>query len=37
MTNLYETDFFKWTQVQAKALNEHNFEALDLNHLKEDI
>ncbi|MDJ0730902.1 MAG: DUF29 domain-containing protein [Crocosphaera sp.] len=37
MTNLYETDFFEWTQVQAKALDEHNIEALDWNHLKEEI
>ena len=37
MTNLYEIDFFEWARVQAKALNEHNIEALDWEHLKEEI
>ena len=36
-TNLYETDFFRWTQEQAKALSEHNEKALDWNNLKEEI
>ena len=37
MTNLYETDFLAWTKHQAKALEEHNIEALDWEHLKEEI
>jgi len=37
MTSLYETDFFAWTQTQTKALNNHNIEALDWEHLKEEI
>ena len=37
MTSFYETDFFEWTQIQAKALNEHNIEDLDWEHLKEEI
>jgi len=37
MTNLYETDFVEWTKIQASALEEHNIEALDWEHLKEEI
>ncbi|EAZ89974.1 DUF29 domain-containing protein [Crocosphaera chwakensis] len=37
MTNLYETDFIKWTIKQAQALNDHNIKALDWNNLKEEI
>ncbi len=37
MTNLYETDFFEWTKVQARALSEHRIEELDWEHLKEEI
>ena len=37
MTNLYETDFFAWTKTQARALDEHNIQALDWEHLKEEI
>ena len=37
MTNLYETDFFEWTQIQARALHEHNIKALDWENLKEEI
>ena len=37
MTNLYETDFFQWTEEQAKALSEHNVTALDWDNLKEEI
>lgn len=37
MSSLYETDFFEWTQEQAKALQEHNIKALDWNNLKEEI
>ncbi|ACK67650.1 protein of unknown function DUF29 [Rippkaea orientalis PCC 8801] len=37
MTNVYETDFIKWTQEQAQALKEHNIAALDWENLKEEI
>ena len=37
MTNLYETDFFQWTKLQARALQEHNIAALDWDNLKEEI
>ena len=37
MANLYETDFFQWIQEQAKALREHNQNALDWDNLKEEI
>lgn len=37
MPNLYETDFFEWTKIQARALNEHDIEALDWDRLKEEI
>ena len=37
MTNLYETDFWAWTQMQTKALKEQNLEKLDWEHLKEEI
>jgi hypothetical protein len=37
MANLYETDFFQWIQEQAKALKEHNQNALDWDNLKEEI
>ncbi len=37
VTNLYETDFFKWTQEQAKALGKHDVKALDWDNLKEEI
>ena len=37
MTNLYETDFVRWTEEQAKALSEHNEKALDWENLKEEI
>ncbi|MGK7932815.1 MAG: DUF29 domain-containing protein [Microcystaceae cyanobacterium] len=37
MTNLYETDFLAWTQMQTKALKEQNLEELDWEHLKEEI
>jgi len=37
MTNLYETDFFAWTKTQAKALDEHNIQAFDWEHLKDEI
>lgn len=37
MTSLYEIDFFQWTKIQARALREHNLEALDWEHLKQEI
>jgi hypothetical protein len=37
INHLYETDFFAWTQIQAKALHEHQIEVLDWEHLKEEI
>ncbi|HAC62599.1 MAG TPA: DUF29 domain-containing protein [Cyanothece sp. UBA12306] len=36
-SSLYETDFYGWTQQQAKALAEKKFLDLDLPHLQEEI
>jgi hypothetical protein len=33
----YETDFYAWTQAQAQALQEKNWQALDLAHLVEEV
>jgi signal transduction histidine kinase len=33
----YDTDFYAWTQVQAQALRAKQWEALDLEHLAEEI
>jgi len=35
--NLYETDFYAWTQHQAEALKQHQWELLDLPNLLEEI
>lgn len=35
--NLYETDFYAWTQHQAQALKQHQWERLDLPNLLEEI
>ncbi|HRG61604.1 MAG TPA: DUF29 domain-containing protein [Burkholderiales bacterium] len=35
--NLYEKDFFAWTQEQAKYIKDRAFEKLDLTHLFEEI
>lgn len=35
--NLYENDFFAWTQEQAKYIKDRAFEKLDLTHLFEEI
>jgi hypothetical protein len=35
--NLYETDFYPWTQHQAEALKQHQWERLDLPNLLEEI
>ena len=37
MTSTYEQDFFAWTQQQANLMREHQFDALDLEHLIEEI
>ncbi|MEC4986954.1 MAG: DUF29 domain-containing protein, partial [Oscillatoria sp. PMC 1068.18] len=37
MSNLYETDFYAWTQTQAKLLQLGNFSKLDLPNLIEEI
>lgn len=34
---LYETDFYAWTQEQAKLLSEHQWNQLDLPNLIEEI
>ena len=33
----YNTDFYIWTQAQAEALRAKNWNALDLEHLAEEI
>ncbi|WP_342154714.1 DUF29 domain-containing protein [Methylorubrum sp. SB2] len=35
--DLYETDFFAWTQAQADLLRQGRFDALDLGHLIEEV
>jgi Domain of unknown function DUF29 len=35
--SLYETDFYAWTQKQAKLLNAKNWQTLDLANLIEEI
>ena len=37
MTSTYEQDFFAWTQQQSSLMREHQFDALDLEHLIEEI
>jgi hypothetical protein len=37
MSTLYETDFYQWTQEQAKALRAKQLYALDFEHLAEEI
>src|SRR5690606_18778107 len=34
---LYDEDFYVWTQVQADLLRRRQFEALDLDHLIEEV
>ena len=36
-SNLYETDFYAWTQEQAKLLQEGVWESLDIVNLVEEI
>lgn len=35
--NLYDQDFFAWTQEQAKLIKEKNFDKLDLTNLIEEV
>ena len=35
--NLYDIDFYAWTQQQAQALQQHQWERLDLPNLLEEI
>ncbi|NJL90894.1 MAG: DUF29 domain-containing protein [Coleofasciculaceae cyanobacterium SM2_1_6] len=35
--DLYETDFYQWTQVQAKLLSQGQWTALDIENLVEEI
>lgn len=37
MNNLYETDFYAWTQAQVKILTEQKWQQLDLVNLIEEI
>ncbi|WP_017299140.1 DUF29 domain-containing protein [Nodosilinea nodulosa] len=37
MANLYETDFYAWTQQQAQLLEQNLWEKLDLHHLVEEL
>ena len=37
ITNLYETDFYAWTQRQSTLLRQEEFEAVDWNNLIEEI
>ena len=36
-TNLYETDFYVWTQEQAQLLRERRFDDLDLDNLVDEV
>jgi len=35
--NLYETDFFAWTQRQAELLKDKRFDEMDTDHIAEEI
>lgn len=35
--NLYEKDFYAWTQEQARLIKEKSFDKLDLTHLFDEI
>ncbi|UFP95074.1 DUF29 domain-containing protein [Gloeobacter morelensis] len=35
--SLYETDFYAWTQVQAKAIRARAFELVDIENLVEEV
>lgn len=37
ISNLYETDFYAWTQEQASLLRQHQWSELDLLNLIEEI
>lgn len=36
-SNLYDTDFFAWTQEQARLIKERAFSKLDITHLFEEV
>jgi len=36
-TTQYKTDFYSWTQEQAKLLQQHNFSEIDVQHLVEEL
>ena len=36
-TNLYETDFYAWTQRQAELMRERHFEELDVENVTEEL
>ena len=36
-SSLYETDFYAWTQEQAQLLRNHQFDAIDLKNLIEEV
>ena len=35
--SLYESDFFTWTQEQARLLRERRFDDLDLDNLVDEV
>lgn len=37
LTDLYETDFYAWTQKQVELLRQHQLDSLDINNLIEEI
>lgn len=37
MNDLYKSDFYAWTQQQARLLRSHNLEQLDVSNLIEEI
>jgi Domain of unknown function DUF29 len=37
MDDPYDTDFLAWTQAQAAALRAHDWQALDIEHLADEI
>lgn len=37
MTDLYERDFFAWTQAQAEAIGRRDLDAMDWDNLQEEV
>lgn len=37
VSNLYNQDFYAWTQEQAKLLHNKHFTSLDISHLEEEL